>query len=389
MKNIKYIISFIVVIAFILNINIVIANSGNNFTIVVLPDTQYYSESYPTIFSNQTQWIVDNKDNLNIVLVIHLGDIVDDLGSSSQWENANNSMSILDGNVTYGIVAGNHDIGNEVPSFNWANYDTYFPESRLNNSSYWGGTNVSGTTRYYYYLFTESNTDFLVLFLAYGGNSPDTYEPLSWIDNVLTTYPNRKVILVTHSYLLSDGDYTTDGGQYIYDNIVSQYNNIKLVLCGHSIHDGEYHATKNESGHVFHELLSDYQERTNGGNGWLRIMKFVPDENKIYVKTYSPYLDQYETDSDSQFALDFEFNSSEQYTITLQQGYNMIGWTSQIPTNSSTLCNEVPYCDYVYKKNPDGSWITKHCGYPGGDFNISRGYGFLAYITQECNWTRE
>ena len=80
---------------------------------------------------------------------------------------------------------------------------------------------------------------------------------------------------------------------------------------------------------------------------------------------------------------------SSPYTITLAQGYNMIGWTSTTPTTSSELCSIVPNCTYVYKKNPDGSWITKHCGYPGGGFNVSRGFSFLAYITEEYDWTRD
>jgi hypothetical protein len=29
---------------------------------VVLPDTQYYSAYYPYLFTQQTQWIVDTKD---------------------------------------------------------------------------------------------------------------------------------------------------------------------------------------------------------------------------------------------------------------------------------------------------------------------------------------
>jgi len=82
-------------------------------------------------------------------------------------------------------------------------------------------------------------------------------------------------------------------------------------------------------------------------------------------------------------------SSSSQYTITLAQGYNMIGWTSGTSKTSSELCSIVPNCSYVYKKNPDGSWTTKHCGYPGGDFSVSRGFGFLAYITQQCEWTRD
>ena len=82
-------------------------------------------------------------------------------------------------------------------------------------------------------------------------------------------------------------------------------------------------------------------------------------------------------------------SSSSSYTITLEQGYNMIGWTSTTSKTSSELCSIIPNCTYVYKKNPDGSWTTKHCGYPGGDFSVSRGFGFLAYITQQCEWTRD
>jgi hypothetical protein len=32
---------------------------SNKFTVVVLSDTQFYSESYPGIFDNQTQWIAN------------------------------------------------------------------------------------------------------------------------------------------------------------------------------------------------------------------------------------------------------------------------------------------------------------------------------------------
>ncbi len=77
-----------------------------NFTIIVLPDTQYYSEGYPSIFDSQTQWIIENKESLNIVFVTHLGDIVDHWWVPEEFENANNSLSKLDGNVPYGVLPG-------------------------------------------------------------------------------------------------------------------------------------------------------------------------------------------------------------------------------------------------------------------------------------------
>jgi hypothetical protein len=53
-----------------------IDSSLENFTIIVLPDTQYYSENYPWIFDNQTRWIIENIEKLNIVFVSHEGDLV-------------------------------------------------------------------------------------------------------------------------------------------------------------------------------------------------------------------------------------------------------------------------------------------------------------------------
>ena len=35
-------------------------------------------------------------------------------------------------------------------------------------------------------------------------------------------------------------------------------------------------------------------------------MTFVPSEGKIHVQTYSPYLDQYEMDGNSDFIVDYE-----------------------------------------------------------------------------------
>src|SRR5688572_4917066 len=45
------------------------------FTLVLLPDTQVYSHSYPEIFRAQTEWIVEEADRITFVL--HQGDITD------------------------------------------------------------------------------------------------------------------------------------------------------------------------------------------------------------------------------------------------------------------------------------------------------------------------
>ena len=37
-----------------------------NFTLVVVPDTQYYSKRYPAIYFRQMRWIAANRDRLNM-----------------------------------------------------------------------------------------------------------------------------------------------------------------------------------------------------------------------------------------------------------------------------------------------------------------------------------
>jgi VCBS repeat-containing protein len=75
----------------------------------------------------------------------------------------------------------------------------------------------------------------------------------------------------------------------------------------------------NACGRPVHQLLSNYQRRQNGGDGWLRYMTFTPADNKIYVYTFSPTRNdgqgQFETDADSEFALDYDMNGIPFATI--------------------------------------------------------------------------
>ncbi len=75
------------------------------------------------------------------------------------------------------------------------------------------------------------------------------------------------------------------------------------MLSGH-VH-GEARRTDVVDGRTVFQMLADYQERASGGEGWLRILRFVPGDNKVYVQTYSPWLNRFETDADSEFSLDF------------------------------------------------------------------------------------
>jgi VCBS repeat-containing protein len=264
----------------------------DNFAIVALPDTQFYSANINgvgvQIFNNQTQWAVNNVDGMNIVFVTHLGDVVDSYNDMTQWQNAYQSISRMEDQVPWAVLPGNHDgLNVGSPGEDLSNYITYF-----------GAANS-------FQLFSAGFDDYLIFHFQYDADN----NVLAWANSVIAQYPNRRVIVSTHSYLDLDGSRTAIG-ERLWQNFVGPHaDQVFLVLCGHM--HGEARRSDVVNGHTVHQILSDYQSRTNGGNGWLRILSFHPTEDKIYVNTYSPYLNSYESDLSSEFAIDYDMTSSK------------------------------------------------------------------------------
>jgi len=271
------------------------------FAIIILPDTQFYSQSYPAIFSNQTQWIVDNVEDMNILFVLHEGDLVNS-DVAAQWINANASMSLLDGHVPWAVLPGNHD-GTDVggPSEDLTSYNNYFSYSRFSGETWYGGAYNNINTNSFV-LFSGGHDDYIIFNFQYRPSDA----VLAWANTTIEAYPDRRAIIVTHDYLNTDGTRTTEGN-HIWNSFVSHHaDQIFLVLCGHM--HGEARTQDTVNGHVVYQVLADYQARTNGGDGWLRILEFHPAEDTINVKTFTPYHGTWETDADSQFTLDYDMS---------------------------------------------------------------------------------
>ena len=109
----------------------------DNFSVVLLPDTQNYSEKYAETYITQTLWIRKRLKVDNIKFTIHLGDIVQNPGEQPEWENASLAMRLLDGVVPYSVVPGNHDM--VVKSRDTALYNNYFAPSRFVDRKWYGG----------------------------------------------------------------------------------------------------------------------------------------------------------------------------------------------------------------------------------------------------------
>jgi hypothetical protein len=292
--------------------DVTVTVSGRDFTIIALPDTQFYSRDLSPIFAAQTQWIVSNKDLKNIVYVAHLGDCVENGDSfTAEWDHAEAAMSLIENpnttgllhGIPYGIAVGNHDQtpGGSPAGNSSTLYNTYFGESRFLGRTYYGGHFGSNNDNHYS-LFSAGGMEFIVVYLEFDPDANPSV--LAWVDDLLKTHVHRRAIIVSH-YITEAGNSAPFGlqGQAIYAALKGNAN-LFLMLAGHR--HGEGRRTDVFNGNVVHTLLSDYQGRANGGDGWLRIMEFSPANNQIRVRTYSPTLNQFETDDDSQFTLSYD-----------------------------------------------------------------------------------
>jgi hypothetical protein len=282
------------------------APGAADFTIVALPDTQFYCRDYPRIFEAQTEWIIANRTNLNIVYVGGLGDIVQDGDKfPEQWHAATNALYRLEDSartglpegIPYGTVPGNHDHVNGIK-----NYNRYFGVDRFAGRSYYGG-HYGDNNQNHFDLLSVGGMDFIFLYVDFSsyGKGVDYSGINAWASGVLKSNANRRAVVLSHDILAVSGQFDPRGKE-IYDT-VKAHPNVFLLLCGHN--HGEARRLDVFAGDSIHTCLSDYQSWTNGGNGWLRIYQFSPANDVIRVKTYSPWIREFRTNTSSQFELTY------------------------------------------------------------------------------------
>lgn len=292
---------------------------------MVLPDTQFYSCSYPDIFDAQTRWIVDNAKEKSFGIVLHTGDLVD-RNTEEQWDVAAGALRGLDGVLPYLLVPGNHDLSKQRGTL----MNDYFSSSALSNG---GCTEMHFKDAKHvdnaYAVVSLRGEPWLFLGLEFGPRDA----VLGWADEVLREHSELPAVLFTHAYLYADNErydrsrmplqpYHPDeyevtpdegiaDGQDIWETLVVPNDNVRLVLSGHVIPDGTARSVVTmPSGRVVHEVLTNYQlcdecpcAQVEGGGGYLRLFELDASAGSLHVSTYSPYRDEYLTDAENQFDL--------------------------------------------------------------------------------------
>lgn len=265
-----------------------------DFTFVIESDTQYYNEDYEGnadqtldgVYQHQLNihnWILANRERMNIQYIFHNGDIIDDEPNVQEWEQANAAYKLLDeSGIAYGVLAGNHDVGHLSGSYD--KFSKYFGESRYTDNAWYGESYKDN--RGHYDLITVGGIDFIMIYMGWGIGD----EEIEWLNDVLAQYPERKAILNFHEYLLASGGLGEEP-QRIHDEVVATNENVCMVLSGH------YHNARtttdtftNADGttRTVYNMLFDYQGLLEGGAGYIRLMHFDLEGEKVIIRTYTP-----------------------------------------------------------------------------------------------------
>src|SRR5947207_2378072 len=270
-----------------------ISSADPDFSIVLFPDTQYYSGQNSYVFRDQANWVVANRSRLNIKMVIGMGDIIDGGGYpidghgnvsgtcakappstwQTQWQHAQAAVNILTNHgMYYQPTIGNHDYDCEADR----------PQPR-------------GTTNYFHYFGTGTVHPTAYILDESGNRTPNFYKIMT-IGS--TSYMILSLELFPRGSILSAAN-----------KLISNFSG-PVIVATHAYLSNPYRPI---------QILSDFQgQGHNGffGYGYLRILTVSPSKKTVTVFTYSPSIANspgmfpagipaYKTDPHNQYTLNF------------------------------------------------------------------------------------
>lgn len=309
-----------------------------SWTMVVVPDIQTYVKQMENhgILDLMLSWIVRRREEMNIRQVLFTGDLVyyndagwrvkkdgavknhrmTDFVGKGQWKATSRLLERLDGQVPYVLCTGNHDYGVQSAESRKTWFNEFFQPDRnpLTYQQLVGcapnsfGDRTLETSAYEFQAPHPDGRKFLVITLPFAPRNAD----LEWAKAVAddARFSDHFGIVLTHSYMYANGtriakegyNLTKKGGntgEQIFQKLVHPAKNIRLVVCGHVCKPDDWSKAvgfsmdKNSSGKTVAQLVFNTQAigggfSGNGGDGWLRLLEFMPDRKTIKATTFSP-----------------------------------------------------------------------------------------------------
>ena len=295
-----------------------------DYSFMVIPDMQIMNAYKKENFTQQSQWIIDNADDLNTQFVMYLGDMTEHKYSKepelslSEWETAQACLYMLDGKVPYTFVPGNHDYNDWGATRDTSNLNTYLPYEKYSKTSYFGGAFQEGHIENYYSLFDVGSVKYLIFSLEY----TPRINVVNWVDRIISENPDRRIIITTHYFMDCNGlmhsrtynpyNYSDSyGAQQMWDKVLSKYPNVFMAFSGHIPCDHLVRRVdKGVHGNTFRSVLVDLQgAMMSSAMNTLLVVKVNERNKTMNFCYYSPEYDAC-------------YNLQNQFTFSFADEYN-------------------------------------------------------------------
>lgn len=296
---------------------------AGGFSLVVLPDTQYYVACQSEHLARQVRYVLDHLEQQNIVLVLTVGDLTDH-NSDTEWAFFHQAVAPLFERVPLVLTTGNHDHGEEgAARSRGSGLLRTFGEPPVRSRELLAATPDGGNWENAYYRLPVGKATLGVLTLEWSPRDA----VVGWAGEVLDRYPGDRLVFSTHAYLYHDdtrydwerfgaaqewnprsygtaridlerepgpGNWAAEGaydGEMLWQRLLRSRPGLFLTLNGHVLVDGQgYLASRGDRGNLVHQLLMNFQMLADGGSGFLGLLQIEPGGRLLRGFTYSPSL---------------------------------------------------------------------------------------------------
>ena len=276
-------------------------------------------------FTNSINWIVNNREAMNIKMLISAGDCYEQRQNGILSQVARETIPIVlkeiqDTGISVFVCPGNHDADDDTATILW---NTQFPTNWFTNDPSFYTTRTNDDSRDLVFRQTNSGMKFLIIGYRWHGTQEglsseaevwtNYYDPTQWIKDEAALLPDHQVIVVAHYFVNEDGELATedDAGGYPFvgpglagwEQGLNEIPNMLMGVCGHTRTTAAtvkfYHS---EDTHRVPFLKFNTQSAfnlgfgTNGGS--FKVYTFIPDERQIHAQTYSTDFGRYLTNGE-------------------------------------------------------------------------------------------
>ncbi len=296
---------------------------------------------------------------------------------TEEWEIAQRAIFQLNGKVKYSLCRGNHDDYMMDDYFNVPAYTNQFKNeggffSDTGATYPNGGRNqtVNPTGAIYWSAKTGANDETIAnswrtmeicgtkyLFITVDYNPSAAVA--NWVDRTLSSYPDHKAIITTHSYMESDGNLIpSEQGEVYYPSeygpanmwkkVYSKHSNVFMIVCGHATGANVpiYTVTQGIGGNKVYQFLINPQTydtkepRKEGESaygtqdqGLVMYMNFSEDGKTISLNYYSTLLNKFLKGAN--YSINVDAAANESGTIDMA-GFADFGQVTPLVTNKKT-----------------------------------------------------